>query len=136
MRIKEYVISALFLLACSVTAVHAQETARIFSRTVRDSDGKCLMGVVCKLQTPGDSLISYSLTNRNGEYKLPVNKDAGKIVFSFVGYETESRLLTANVYDYPVTLYQKSYNLKEVEISVTPINRHKDTLNYNVASFI
>lgn len=136
MRIKEYVILALFLLTCSVTAVHAQETARIFSGTVRDSDGKCLMGVVCRLQTPDDSLISYSLTNRNGEYKLPVNKDAGKIVFSFVGYETESRLLTANIYDYPVTLYQKSYNLKEVEISVTPINRHKDTLNYNVASFI
>lgn len=103
---------------------------------VSAADGKGISRVICRLETVSDSLLSYTLTNNRGEYQLNSDSLAGKVTYSFVGYDTVSRFISPGIYRYDITLYKRTYNLNEVTVTVAPLERRKDTLFYNVGAFI
>ena len=53
---------------------------------VTDVDGQPLLGMNIILAGSTQGTVS----DKNGEYKLEVNKQTGMLVFSFVGFKTES----------------------------------------------
>lgn len=134
---KIFIWLVLFLVSFTTNAQTQQEgNLPILHGVVSASNGIGIGRVICRLKTANDSLLSYSLTNNKGEYRLPSNPQATKITYSFVGYETTSLPITPDLYQYNVTLYEKAYTLNEVTVTVAPIERRKDTLNYNVGAFI
>ncbi len=100
------------------------EAATVFMETVKDS-----------------TLITYTITDRNGRFSLEGNTSARevRVNISFVGYESFQKqidLTTAvqDLGDIPISFSVS--NLDEVVItSRAPVTIKKDTLEFNVASF-
>lgn len=100
------------------------EAATVFMETIKDS-----------------TLITYTITDRNGKFVLEGNSSVKKarVNISFVGYESfqkEIDLNTSiqNLGNIPIAL--SIANLDEVILkSRAPITIKKDTLEFNVASF-
>ncbi len=129
----------LFILLASTTIMaqtQHKENSPILYGVVSAPNGNKIGRVICRLEDAKDSLLSYTLTNDKGEYHLPFHSQASKLTFSFVGYEHIDIPLSPNQYQYDVTLPKRVYKLDEVTVTIAPIERHKDTLNYNVGSFI
>lgn len=135
---KRFFVWLLFLLVSFSTNAQIQKEGNVsvLYGVVSTPNGIGIGRVVCKLETANDSLLSYTLTNNNGEYRLHSNPKAAKITYSFVGYDSESRSISSNMYQYNVTLYKRTYKLNEVTVTVAPIERRKDTLSYNIGSFM
>lgn len=129
----------LFILLASTTIMaqtQHEENSPILNGVVSAPNGNKIGRVICRLEDANDSLLSYTLTNDKGEYHLPFHSQASKLTFSFVGYEHIDIPLSPNQYQYDVTLPKRVYKLDEVTVTIAPIERHRDTLNYNVGSFI
>lgn len=126
------VVAFLFLFTHSL---YGQERGAFITGVVKSPKGEIIRGVVCKYLSERDSLIAYAITDNNGAFSFPRNGKASKISCSHVGYQTEIQMISINRTHYDITLFTKSNNLKEVIVTVAPIERKKDTLNYNVSAF-
>ena len=101
------------------------EAATVFISSVKDS-----------------SLISYTITDRNGSFTLPTKSTDTGVLFqvSFIGFKTINKLeklLTSDV-KYGVLEMEEDANLlNEVVVlgEAPPIRVKKDTLEFNAASF-
>lgn len=129
------IIITFVILFVALTKVQGQEHLPQFTGIVADKANKAIKGAVCKLKNEKDSIISYAFTNAKGEYKLPFNKEGEMIEVSHLSYEIQTIILRPDHFRYDVTLADKANELKEVVVSVAPISRSKDTLNYNVVAF-
>lgn len=136
--IRRFFVWLLFLLVFVATKAQEQHEGKfsVLNGVVSTPDGIGIGRVICRLETANDSLLSYTLTNNKGEYRLYSNPKAKKITYSFVGYDSATCSISPERYNYDITLYKKTYKLNEVTVTVAPIERRKDTLNYNVGSFI
>src|SRR5690554_2231684 len=100
------------------------EAATVFMETVQDS-----------------TLLTYTITNRNGKFTLEGNSSVKKarVNISFVGYESFHREidLTERIQDLgDIPIAFSVASLDEVIVkSRAPITIKKDTLEFNVASF-
>ncbi len=128
----------LLLLAFVTTKAQAQheESIQGLYGVVSAPDGNKIGRVICRLEDANDSLLTYTLTNNQGAYHLPIHPQASKLTFSSIGYDQIVIPLSPNQYCYNVTLSKRMYKLDEVTVTIAPIERHKDTLNYNVGAFI
>lgn len=100
------------------------EAATVFMETVKDS-----------------TLITYTITDRNGKFLLEGNTSAKKarVNISFVGYESFQREIELNTPSQDMGKIPLSFSvasLDEVIVkSRAPVTIKKDTLEFNVASF-
>ena len=124
-----------FLLALLPLSVGAQEAELFYRGTVTDTDGKGIANVLCKVVNARDSLLSYGITRSNGQYQLKRKGNAFRMVFSKMGYASQTIQLVSDKYRYDVKLKEKAYDIDEVVVKADPITRQKDTLNYHVESF-
>lgn len=84
------------------------------------------------------NIISYGITNDNGNYNLLVNskKDTLFLEVSFLGYKKITKQITNKTQKVNFTLHESSEDLKEVIIkSPPPIYKKEDTINYSVTAF-
>lgn len=84
-----------------------------------------------------ESVVAFSITNSNGEYKVNLNNDNLKlrIVISAVNYEKITQEITGSAKTLNFTLKEGITQLEEVKIDIKAIRRRGDTLTYDVKTF-
>lgn len=101
------------LLFCAIPLVHAQNIT--VTGVVQDSNGESLPGVTVAVESSGTSSFTGTITNLNGEYVLTNVDPNGKLVFSFVGMETQTIEVNGQSV-INVTLIDTSLDLTEVQV--------------------
>lgn len=130
------VLAAVLLLVLFAIPCMAQPSARTITGTVADQKtGKAVSYVTVKALNAADSLLSYAMTGGDGAFTLTLNEGTTAVEFTLMGYETK-RISVGNMRrGMRVSLAPSGIMLKELTVKARPIERHKDTLNYNVAAF-
>ncbi len=111
--------------------------------TVKDNSDIAISSATLILKDSlSKSIISYSYSNKNGNYELKVNK-TGKfnLVFTMLGYEKKTITLILNNEEKEVKkdiiLEEKPMKLDEVIIQAEqPISVKKDTINFKTRYFV
>lgn len=78
--IRRFFVWLLFLLVFVATKAQEQHEGKfsVLNGVVSTPDGIGIGRVICRLETANDSLLSYTLTNNKGEYRLYSNPKAKK----------------------------------------------------------
>lgn len=99
------------------------------------SNNKKLEDVICQTLDVNKNIIAYTFSDSNGAFSLRINQHTQFVQFRLLGYTT----LTMSKADLKaqkiIKLTESSIALKEVVVSVPPIQTDGDTLKYNVNSF-
>lgn len=137
-------IAIIALLAFTAMAGLAQNRANITGKVVDSATNEVLELATVAVVNPVDSsLISYTVTNKTGEFSLhnlPADKDI-KLVISFVTYNNFRKNLKLQKGETlqlgTLKLAAKSNELGEVQIKgeVVPIVMRKDTIEFNAEAF-
>lgn len=104
-----YFFSAIFF--CLNSEAQVSEKTAISGQVTDELTGDPLpfVSVILKGTTVG------TITDKSGEYRIETNSKAAEIVFSFIGYQTESRSLTTAIEQtFNIRLKLSSINLDEV----------------------
>ncbi|OWY19375.1 SusC/RagA family TonB-linked outer membrane protein [Sphingobacteriales bacterium UPWRP_1] len=120
----------IFLLLLFVTVAAGQAFAqRTITGTVTDAtSGEPVVGV--NVSAKGTTV--GTVTDLDGKYSLGVPKSANAVVFSFVGYKTQTIALdgASNILD--VALEEDVLNLDNVVVTAVGVTRDKKALGYSV----
>ena len=129
-------IVAVLLLFLSVIPCMAQPSARTVTGTVTDrKTGKAVSYVTVKALNAADSLLSYAMTDGDGAFTLTLGRGTAAVEFTLMGYETKRIGVGDMRRGMRVSLAPSGIMLKELTVKARPIERHRDTLYYNVAAF-
>ncbi|MEO8146249.1 MAG: SusC/RagA family TonB-linked outer membrane protein [Bacteroidia bacterium] len=101
---------SLFLLLLFATSVKAQQTV---SGTVKDEKGETLIGV--SVVVKGTAI--GTVTNVDGMYSIKMPASSGKLIFSYVGYSTQEKVVAAGTTSFDVVLSEKATKLDEAVVS-------------------
>ena len=136
---KKYQIVVIVLLVLSVCVQLRSQT--VISGIVSDAeDREPIPNILIKVMnpdSPGREIITYTETNKNGEYKLQFNIGLNyiEVEFSLLGYKRD----TVRLKNEPQTLNRfltvSTFALREVTVKAPSISSRGDTINYNVAAF-
>lgn len=155
MKGKRLIAALLCLLTIvSVTAQQSQSSGKVTQNAkvgkisvnglVKDESGQPMEAVVVKLLVQKDSsMVTGGVTGANGRFLLSrINAGNYKIVFSYLGYKTISKLVKFSVQDSSVSLgtvmmEPANIELKEAVVvgKVPDIVTKEDTVEYNAGSF-
>ena len=128
----------LFMLLLTVLSQPAfpQTPRRTVTGTVTDQKtGKGVSYVTVKALSKADSLLSYAITAGDGAFTLAVDGRAKAVEFTLMGYETKRIGIRNMRQGMRVSLVPSGIMLKELTVKARPIERSKDTINYNVEAF-
>lgn len=109
---------------------------RMAGQVVVAETGKPLPRTTCKLVTQTDSLLSYCIAGNDGSFALLLPPKADAAIFSCMGYESQ-RIDKAQLTEkMEIRMERAAHALPDVIVKAPAIIRRKDTLDYNVASFV
>ena len=119
-----------------VTTINAQVATRTVSGKITDSEThEAVIGAKCKAVNAQGKILTYATTDGTGNYKLRITDGALRMIVSAMGY-TEQSFEASAIKEYKnISLRPETYSLKEVPVTVNPIEINKDTIKYNVSSF-
>ncbi|HYX07932.1 MAG TPA: SusC/RagA family TonB-linked outer membrane protein [Bacteroidales bacterium] len=124
---KKIRLLALFLALFSVPFLKAQN--RQITGTVSSAeDGSTFPGVTVSVK----GTTTGTITDLEGNYKISVRSDAGALVFSYVGMQTQE-VEIGNQTKIDVSLKPDLVGLDEVVVTAIGISRQKKTLGYSVS---
>ena len=127
--------SLVFLFLCLPGFISAQ---LVIKGKINDEKKQPLHAVIVTVSPKNSQFIlSYSLTDRNGQYSLslPEQVDSLIIIASLLGYGTVKREIPPIAVSIDFTLQPHAIELPEVKIKTPPVWQRKDTINYNVSEF-
>ena len=131
------VLPSLLLLQLFLTAAYPQTPERLVTGTVADAEtGKAVPYVTVKAVNAADSLLAYAITGGDGGFTLQLDGAASALEFTLLGYERKSIGVKDARQGMLVRLEPSGIMLKELTVKASPIERRKDTINYNVAAFL
>ena len=131
------VLPSLLLLQLFPTAAYPQTPERLVTGTVADAEtGKAVPYVTVKAVNAADSLLAYAITGGDGGFTLQLDGAASALEFTLLGYERKSIGVKDARQGMLVRLEPSGIMLKELTVKASPIERRKDTINYNVAAFL
>lgn len=132
----------LFCVLLAISAISYSQNFKVSGTLIDDETQEPLEAATVFMETVQDStLITYTITNRNGRFVLEGNTSVkrARVNISFVGYESFQQEVDLNkaVQDLGNILIGISVSsLDEVVVkSRAPVTIKKDTLEFNVASF-
>src|SRR5690554_292910 len=136
---KQFLVSILILF---ISANSFSQNFKVSGTLIDEETRDPLEAATVFMETAKDStLLTYTITNRNGKFTLEGNSSVKKarVNISFVGYESFHREidLTERIQDLgDIPIAFSIASLDEVVVkSRAPITIKKDTLEFNVASF-
>lgn len=100
------------------------------------TDKEPIASVVVQLLDKDGEIVSYAISEENGQASLTIKKEGKTVVFSLMGYakmEVEVSSFTEKINK--VEMQQKAQQLQEVIVKIAPIEKKKDTIAYNVGEF-
>lgn len=125
-------IALALLLTISLYALGQSLTGHVIDAASR----KPISMAACKLSDNNGKTVSYCITKSDGSFSLKLPAEAVSLTVSFLGYESIRLSVKEVGKDATIMLTPSGKLLPEAIVKAPPIQRSKDTLNYNVASFI
>lgn len=133
-KVTRYILIILF--SFLVTTIHAQVAIRTVSGKITDSEThEAVIGATCKAVNAQGKILTYATTDGTGNYKLRITDGALRMIVSAMGYTEQSFEASAIKEHKNISLRPETYSLKEVPVTVNPIEINKDTIKYNVSAF-
>ena len=131
-----YIFCLALGLLCNSSLLYAQQA---ITGVITDSETNLPIEIATVTLTQGakDRFVSYTLTDASGHFSLSTNQqsDSLHLTVSLLGYKT----LKANVRQgesLNIRLEQQEFSLKEVEVRPGRVWGQRDTVSYDVASFL
>lgn len=111
--------------------------AQTFSGKVVDETDKPIKNVSVILQGSNGKHITFSRTSSEGKFSLSAKENSvpESILFSRIGYENDTVMISDFIQGQTVKLYEKTFEVKEVVVKSQRIRQSGDTLNYLVNGF-
>ena len=126
----------LFVLSSCASVASAQITV---SGTVRSADsGRAVESVNVMLLDAGRRIMyGYAITSDKGGYSIPCSAKVDSLVVAVTGFNiaAQSRLIVARTQTVDFSVTFSELKIREVTVKAQSVERHSDTLSYNVASF-
>lgn len=116
-----------FIFLCSLTA-HAQ-TGRVITGSVADSLGQPLVGVTIATDNSRKNVV----TDKNGNYSIPVTSADKRLVFSFVGLKSVTQPLIGESTSFNITLAPDNTGLSDVVV-IGYGTKRKEALTGSIAT--
>ena len=95
---------------------------RTISGTVKDAKGEALIGV----NVTGKGTTIGTVTDIEGKYSLELPKEVSALVFSYVGYTTLEKVITAKTID--AVLNEEGKVLEDVVVTAVAVKREKRSI--------
>lgn len=105
---------------------------------ITDEKGEPLPNASITSSEINNSLIlTYAISDNYGDYILELNSvsDSLEINISFIGFESQKKIIAPQSQILNVSLLAAPVTLKEVFVEVSPIAKTGDTINYNIGFF-
>ncbi|MBK8390263.1 MAG: hypothetical protein IPL23_13720 [Saprospiraceae bacterium] len=121
-----------------IIAYHIAIAQTTISGQINESNGIPIIGAMVKIsQIETDSIIGFGFSDNVGNYLIGFMIPDNEIVISvqILGYETVSENIANRNTVKNFVLQSKTFELKEVIVNASPIERNNDTLNYYVNGF-
>ncbi len=126
----------LFVLSSCVSVASAQITV---SGTVRSADnGRAVESVNVMLLDAGRRIMyGYAITSDKGAYSIPCSAKVDTLVVVVTGFniKEQTRTIPARSQAVDFSVEEGELKIREVTVKAHSVERHSDTLSYNVASF-
>ncbi|MCB0494196.1 MAG: TonB-dependent receptor plug domain-containing protein, partial [Cyclobacteriaceae bacterium] len=119
----------LFLLMCLFSYSAIGQQLAITGKVTSQEDGEAIPGVSIIIE----GTTTGTVTDLNGNYSLTVPDNRSKIVYSFIGYKTQS-ITAGNSNTINVTLLPDIEQLNEVIVTAFGISQDKKALGYAAQS--
>ena len=133
-KVTRYILIIFF--SFLVTTINAQVATRTVSGKITDSEThEAVIGATCKAVNAQGKILTYATTDGTGNYKLQITDGALRMIVSAMGYTEQSFEASAIKEHKNISLRPETYSLKEVPVTVNPIEINKDTIKYNVSAF-
>lgn len=130
-------VQSLFFILCTLAFAQAQQV--VFSGQVVDSKSRePLKGITVVLKDNQQKVISFKMTDQQGNFKLSTHKEAQNIYLEInhLGYKRKKIDMLSPVESILIPLEVTTVMLEDVEIKSRPrISQIGDTLSYDVSSF-
>lgn len=103
---------------------------------VNNSEGQPFPFVTISLLSPDSALITGTITQDDGSFKLETSQKASILRVSYIGYQTEEIKLTTEYSNIQIILHEQTEQIEEVIIQPNPklIERRTDKIVLNVAT--
>lgn len=124
----------------SVFLVYPIFSQTIISGKLLDDQNKPIADVTVSYKKVGSlTILGFGRSNNSGVFKLAVKHtslDSIQLDFQHMNYAKKSTVIINKTGDYSYHLIQQVRQIEEVNVAEVPIYKRKDTINYNVNSFI
>lgn len=129
-------MNRLYLIFSFLIIVQGMKAQTLQGR-VGDNTGRHLDAVSVTLLDKGGKILSFAKTDKQGRFtvQIPVNKTAGFISFSRMGYSKKDFPLEDFPNGQTVVMQEEAFDLREVKVTSERIRQHSDTLVFSVAGF-
>ncbi|MBO5881868.1 MAG: hypothetical protein J6Q21_01350, partial [Alistipes sp.] len=86
----------------------------------------------------GQSLYDYCISDKDGNYSLKYDGEDDKLKVTVTGFNisSQARIIEASSQRVDFDVEYSDLEIKEVVVHAASVERHSDTITYNVASFI
>jgi len=130
--LKYIIISCLFL--CYLSG-YGQT---VIKGTVHENNGSILPFATVTVENPLDSaILAYAISDAKGNYEITIQTELSRLLVRFKYFNYEPQIV--NITNVSQTLHfiatASVITLKEVNVTIPPIVKSKDTLSYNLNSF-
>ena len=115
----------LFLISFLMVGVNSLWAQTMVQGKVKDTNGEELIGVNVSVK----GTLQGTVTNVTGDFQLSVPNRDDALVFSYVGYETQTVALAGKTY-LDVVMQEDSKSLNEVVVTALGIKRAEKSLTY------
>jgi hypothetical protein len=118
-----------------MTYTYSQNTLR--GKIINENNETIENASVTIVDTTDDSILAFSITDKNGDYKINIESTNLKlnIVITAINYEKIIQQINSKSQVLNFTLKNKITELEEVKIDIKEIQKRGDTLTYNIKSF-
>lgn len=127
------ILNALFLLLISISY-----SQNIIRGKVINQDKEIIENASITIEdSSDDSVLAFSITDKNGDYKIDVENTNIKLnlVLTAINYEKIIQPINSISQVLNFTLKNKITKLEDVKIDIKEIQKRGDTLTYNIKSF-
>lgn len=128
---KEILFSLFFLLMALPLAAQ-----KINGKIVSSDNNTPIARATCKLVGEKNALLAYCITDKNGRFTINTKPNAVALVVTAMNYAAKRIDISKCKEGMSIAMKEENHELNEVIVRAPAISRKKDTLNYNVASFL
>ncbi|QZE13462.1 hypothetical protein K4L44_12840 [Halosquirtibacter laminarini] len=133
---RKYITIVIGIICTFSSRGYAEKTKGLEGVVVDAKSLKPIPNVICKLYDVSGKMLGYFLTDTKGSYHIKAYPIAKRVTYAHMGYKIHSIPYIEAMQEHRIKLYTKVQKIAQVTVHVPPIKGTKDTIRYNIGSFV